>query len=132
MTTTTQITDELTHLTARELWELAEAYFVYDAADATDSGDLARRLGRFHGVVCVEIPPGEPRPLGALALAILQRVGKDLDREKQINQHDAWRLARVWMDAEQIEALIITAPTSSRSQPGRSSSMCAARCRRRA
>lgn len=107
MTTTTQITDELTHLTARELWELAEAYFVYDAADATDSGDLARRLGRFHGVVCVEIPPGEPRPLGALALAILQRVGKDLDREKQINQHDAWRLARVWMDAEQIEALII-------------------------
>lgn len=107
MTTTPQLTDELTHLTPGELWELAEAYFVYDPDDASESGRLARTVGRFHGVVCVEIPPGEPRPLGALALAILQRLGKDLDREKQINQRDAWRLARVWLDAELIQALII-------------------------
>lgn len=77
MTTTPQANDELTHLSSRELWDLAEAYFVYDPADASDTGRLARSAGRFHGVVCVEIAPGEPRPLGALALAILQRLGKD-------------------------------------------------------
>ncbi len=95
------------HLTGRELFELAEAYFVYDPTAAADTGAVARRLGRHDGVVCVEIPPRESVPLGALALGILASLGKDLDREKQITQRDAWRLARVWLNAEEIHALII-------------------------
>ncbi|MDQ3675324.1 MAG: hypothetical protein M3401_00750 [Actinomycetota bacterium] len=94
-------------LTGRELFDLAEAYFVYDPTDGRDTGRLARNLGRHDGVVCVEIPPGDSVPLGALALGILAGLGKDLDREKQITQRDAWRLARVWLNAEQIHALII-------------------------
>jgi hypothetical protein len=96
-----------THLTGRELFELAEAYFVYDPTGAADTGAVARRLGRHDGVVCVEIPPRDSVPLGALALGILASLGKDLDREKQITKRDAWRLARVWLNAEEIQALII-------------------------
>ena len=48
-----------------------------------------------------------PVPLAALALGILAGLGKDLDREKQITQRDAWRLARVWLNAEEIHALIV-------------------------
>lgn len=94
-------------LTGRELFELAEIYFVYDPTDAGDTGRVARRLGRHEGVVCVEIPPRESVPLGALSLGILADLGKDLDREKQLTQRDAWRLARVWLNAEEIHALII-------------------------
>jgi len=94
-------------LTGRELFDLAEAYFIYDPTDAADTGRLARNAGRHDGVVCVEIPPGDSMPLGALALGILAGLGKDLDREKQIKQRDAWRLARVWLNAEQIQALIV-------------------------
>ena len=69
---------------------------------------LARRLGRHDGVVCVEIPPGETLcRSGRSRSAILESLGKDLDREKQIRQRDAWRLARVWLDAEEIHALIV-------------------------
>lgn len=94
-------------LTARELFDLAEAYFIYDPTDAGNTAQLARRLGRHEGVVCVEIPPGESLPVGALALGILAALGKDLDREKQIKQRDAWPLARVWLNAEEIQALIV-------------------------
>lgn len=94
-------------LTRRVLFELAETYFVYDPTDAGDTGRMARSLGRHEGVVCVEIPPRDPVPLVALALGILERLGKDLDREKQIKQRDAWRLARVWLNVEEIQALII-------------------------
>jgi hypothetical protein len=95
------------HLTGRELSEFAERYFVYDPTAAADTGAFARRLGRHDGVICVEIPPGDSVPLGALALGILAALGKDLDREKQIKQRDAWRLARVWLNAEEIQALIV-------------------------
>lgn len=95
------------YLTGRELFELAEAYFVYDPTAAADTGAVARRLGRHDGVVCVEIPPRESVPLAALALGILASLGKDLDREKRITQRDAWRLARAWLNAEEIRALII-------------------------
>lgn len=94
-------------LTSRELFELAESNFVYDPTDAADTGRPARKLGQLTGVVCVEIPPRDTCPLGSLALGILERLGKDLDREKQMRQHDAWRLARVWLDAEEIQALIV-------------------------
>lgn len=94
-------------LTVQELFELAEIYFVYDPTDAGDTGRVARRLGRHEGVVCVEIPPRESVPLGALALGILADLGKDLDREKQLTQRDAWRLARVWLNADEIQALIV-------------------------
>ncbi|MCA1700447.1 MAG: hypothetical protein LC790_16730, partial [Actinobacteria bacterium] len=107
MTTTSEIADAPARLTARELWELAESYFVYDPSDATGTGRRARELSQRPGVLCASIPPGEPRPTGALALAILERLGKELDREKQIRQQDAWRLARVWLDAEEIQALIV-------------------------
>ena len=94
-------------LTSRELFDLAKSDFVYDPTDAAATGRLARTLGLLTGVVSVEIAPGDPNPLGALALGILERLGKDLDREKQIRQRDAWRLARVWLDAEEIQALIV-------------------------
>ena len=107
MTAASEIADAPARLTARKLWELAESYFVYDPSDAAGTGRRARELGQRAAVVCASIPPGEPRPIGALALAILERLGKDLDREKQIRQQDAWRLARVWLDAEEIQALIV-------------------------
>ena len=94
-------------LTARELFELAEIYFVYDPTDAGDTGRVARSLGLHEGVVCVELPPRDSVPLGALALGILASLGKDLDREKQLTQRDAWRLARVWLNADEIQALIV-------------------------
>jgi len=102
-----EMTSAGARLTSRELFDLAKTYFVYDPTDAANTGHMARRLGRLTGVVCVEIPPRDPSPLGALALGILERLGKDLDREKQITQRDAWRLARVWLNAEEIQALIV-------------------------
>jgi len=104
---TPQTTSVGARLTSRELFDLAKSDFVYDPTDAAATGRLACMLGRLTGVVCVEIAPGDSNPLGALALGILERLGKDLDREKQIRQRDAWRLARVWLDAEEIQALIV-------------------------
>lgn len=119
-----------TRLAATERFELAVSSFVYDPIDAAETGHRARRLGRLTGVVCVEIPPMDTRPLGSLALAILEHLGKDLDREKQINQHAAWRLARVWLDAEEIRALIVIGADRSTPPPGLPTSV--ARHRRQA
>lgn len=86
---------------------LSGRWFVYDPADASETGQLARDVGSRPGAICVALAPGESQPLGALGLAILERLGKDIDRERQVSATDAWRLARVWMNAEEIQALIV-------------------------
>jgi len=105
--TTTPAAGVASHVAAPTRFRLAETYYVYDPVDAADTGRFARELGALPGVVFVAIAPGEPRPLGALALTILEQLGKDLDRDPHLSQQDAWRLARVWLTAETIDALVV-------------------------
>lgn len=86
---------------------LTGRWFVDDPTDAGETGRVAREIGRRPGAICVAIAPGESQPLGALGLAILERLGKDIDRERNLSGRDAWRLARVWMNAEEIHALLV-------------------------
>jgi hypothetical protein len=86
---------------------LSGRWFVYDPADAGETGHVAREIGSRPGAIFVALAPGESQPVGALGLAILERLGKDIDRERQISGNDAWRLARVWMNAEEIQVLIV-------------------------
>jgi hypothetical protein len=93
---------------AHDWFELRRSQIVRDPADAGATGALARRLGELDGVVAVALAPGETRPLGALGMAILDAMGKDLDLTPALGQQDAWRLARAWLEAERTEALVIT------------------------
>lgn len=92
---------------ARDGFELRRSQTVHDPADAGGTGALARRLGEVDRVVVVALAPGETRPLGALGMAILHALGKDLDLTPTLGQHDGWRLARAWLEAERTRALII-------------------------
>lgn len=90
--------------------DLQRSQLVRDPADAGATGALARRLGELDRIVRVALAPGENRPLGALGMAILQALGKDLDLTPALRQQDAWRLAKAWLEAEDTRALIVIGP----------------------
>jgi len=86
---------------------LGRSLFVHDPSDAGATGALARDLGALQRTVSVSLAPEERRPVGALGRAILEALGKDLDLTPALRQHDAWRLARAWLEAERVQTLIV-------------------------
>lgn len=94
-------------LSPRQKIELVCASYIYDPDDQHATGDMMRELRTQPGTLYVSIPPADPSPKGALALAILEALGKDLDLQVPVDHHDAWRLAQVWMKVEKIRALIV-------------------------
>lgn len=94
-------------LSASDQEGLMRAYYVHDPDDQAETGHMVRQLRGLPGLLCISLPPAEPSPRGALALGILEGLGKDLDLQAPVDHRDAWRLARVWLLAEGVRALII-------------------------